>query len=120
VPLPAGAAEVDSRLRLTAVVGDGAIGGFALLNDWIASALPGIKAHDFAYSLGPVVVTPDEFAGGGPDWDALLAYASENTRLYPGDLLAGPVLERNGPFRAGDAVAVSLDGVGTLRNRIAG
>jgi Fumarylacetoacetate (FAA) hydrolase family len=117
VPLPVGAADVESQLRLAVVIGDDAIGGFTLVNDWLAPALPGMKAHDFGYSLGPVVVTPDEFDGGA-DWQELVDRAAANTRLYPGDVIAGPVVQRDGPFVAGAEVEVSLDGVGTLRNRV--
>ena len=116
VPLPAGVHEVEARLRLAVVIGASVIGGFTLLNDWHAPSLEGAKADDFATSLGPVVVTPDEFDGGGTDWHALLDHAELNTRFYPGDILAGPVLLTTGPHRLGDAVEVELDGIGVLRN----
>ena len=64
VPLPEGADRVEAQLRIAAVIGAGTIGGFTLMNDWLAPELAGAKAHDFATSLGPVVVTPDEFDGG--------------------------------------------------------
>jgi len=118
VPLPQGAEEVEARLRLTAVVGAGVVGGFTLMNDWRAPVLPGAKAHDFATSLGPVVVTPDEFDGGGVDWPALLDHAELNTRFFPGDLVAGPVLERR-TARAGETVELAVDGIGALRSAVA-
>jgi hypothetical protein len=34
-----------------------------------------------------VVTTPDEGAPPGVDWERLVAYATENTTLYPGDLI---------------------------------
>ena len=37
--------------------------------------------------LGPFVTTPDEETPPGHDWEKLVAYAAENTRLYPGDLI---------------------------------
>lgn len=118
VPLPDGAGEVEARLRLAAVIGAGVVGGFTLMNDWFSPELPGSKAHDFALSLGPVVVTPDEFDGGGVDWLRLLDHAELNTRFYPGDIVAAPVAQRTGPYRAGDTVELTVDGVGTLRNRV--
>ena len=118
VPLPRGADRVDAQLRVTAVIGAGVVGGFTLMNDWLAPELGGAKAHDFATSLGPVVVTPDEFDGGAVDWHVLLDHAELNTRFYPGDLVAGPVVERAGPFRAGDEVELGVDGIGALRSRI--
>jgi|tagenome__1003787_1003787.scaffolds.fasta_scaffold20963483_3 2-keto-4-pentenoate hydratase/2-oxohepta-3-ene-1,7-dioic acid hydratase in catechol pathway len=117
--LPAGADHVEAHLRLAVVIGAGQIGGFTLLNDWHAPQLPGAKASDFGTSMGPVVVTPDEFDGGEPDWRALLDRAEESTRFFPGDIVAGPVIARSGPHRAGDTVEVELEGVGALRNYVA-
>jgi 2-keto-4-pentenoate hydratase/2-oxohepta-3-ene-1,7-dioic acid hydratase in catechol pathway len=117
--LPKGADRVEARLRLAVVIGAGVVGGFTLLNDWLAPELPGAKASDFATSMGPVVVTPDEFDGGGLDWHALLDLAEANTRFYPGDIIAGPVIARSGPHRAGDTVETELDEVGVLRNYLA-
>jgi 2-keto-4-pentenoate hydratase/2-oxohepta-3-ene-1,7-dioic acid hydratase in catechol pathway len=75
--------------RTAAVIGlDGAIGGFTPLVEWTAPELLGEKSRDFALALGPVVTTADEGAPAGVDWERLVAHAAENTRLYPGDLLA--------------------------------
>jgi 2-keto-4-pentenoate hydratase/2-oxohepta-3-ene-1,7-dioic acid hydratase in catechol pathway len=118
VALPRGAERIEAQLRVAAVVGAGIIGGFTLMNDWLAPQLAGAKAHDFATSLGPVVVTPDEFDGGDADWHALLDHAELNTRFFPGDVIAGPVVSRHGPFGSGDEVELGLPDLGTLRNRI--
>jgi hypothetical protein len=118
VPLPAGAEEVESELRIAAVIGAGGqIGGFTLMNDWHAPVLTGAKARDFATSLGPVVVTPDEFPSRD-DWTALVTHAARNTRLLPGDILAAGSM-RDGPFRSGDPVEVRLEEIGVLRNTVA-
>src|SRR5438105_12076738 len=62
IPLPPGVDRVESDLRIAAVIGgEETIGGFTLMNDWLAPGLTGAKSRDFAISLGPVVVTPDEF-----------------------------------------------------------
>ena len=75
--------------RVAAVIGlDGAIGGFTPLVEWTAPQLPGEKSRDFALALGPLVTTADEEAPPGHDWERLVAYAAQNTRLYPGDLIA--------------------------------
>ncbi|HZS30251.1 MAG TPA: hypothetical protein VFA37_03230 [Gaiellaceae bacterium] len=82
----AGAVPVE---RQAAVIGlDGTIGGFTPLVEWTAAELPGEKSRDFALALGPVVTTPDEAVPEGVDWERLVAHAAENTRLYPGDLIA--------------------------------
>ena len=73
IPYPAGTEELDYELEVAAVIGaDGAIGGFTVMNDWSARdlqraemkvGLGPAKGKDFATSLGPVVVTLDEFSG---------------------------------------------------------
>jgi hypothetical protein len=116
VVLPEGVDAIEGRLRLAAVMSAGReIGGFTLLNEWHAE-LRGAKARDFAISLGPVVVTPDELETAG-DWDPLVELVARNTRLYPGDILAagGELL---GPFGAGDVVEVGFDPIGTLRSSV--
>jgi fumarylacetoacetate (FAA) hydrolase len=118
VPLPAGVDQVESDLRIAAVIGAyGAVGGFTLMNDWVAPEFPGAKARDFAISLGPVVVTPEEFPSRG-DWSALVEHAGRNTRLLPGDILAAGSM-RDGPYCAGDVVEVKLEEIGVLRNTVA-
>ena len=115
VALPAGADEIEAQLRLAAVIGaDGAIGGFTFLNDWRAPQLPGAKSRDFALTLGPTVVTPDELESAG-DWPPLIEHVARNTRLYPGDIVAAGA-ELLGPFGAGEIVAVGFEPIGTLRN----
>jgi 2-keto-4-pentenoate hydratase/2-oxohepta-3-ene-1,7-dioic acid hydratase in catechol pathway len=117
VPLPAGVEQVESDLRIAAVIGaEGRIGGFTLMNDWFAPELTGAKTRDFAISLGPIVVTPDEFPSRD-DWTALVEHAARNTRLLPGDVLAAGSM-RNGPYSAGDLVEVALDEIGVLRNSL--
>jgi len=116
VVLPEGVDAIEGRLRLAAVMAAGReIGGFTLLNEWHAP-LRGAKARDFAISLGPVVVTPDELETAG-DWDPLVDLVARNTRLYPGDVIAagGELL---GPFGAGDVVEVGFDPIGTLRSSV--
>jgi hypothetical protein len=118
VPLPVGADGVEAQERLAAVIGAGMIGGFTLMNDWISPTLSGAKARDFAISLGPVVVTPDEFAGGEIDWATLLDHAELNTRFFPGDVIAGPVRHRGGRVGAGSSVELSHPVIGSLRNDV--
>jgi hypothetical protein len=86
------------------------------MNDWFAPDLTGVKTRDFAISLGPIVVTPDEFPSRD-DWTALVEHAARNTRLLPGDVLAAGSM-RDGPYSAGDTVEVALDEIGVLRNSL--
>jgi fumarylacetoacetate (FAA) hydrolase len=141
VPLPDGSSGLRPGPALAAVIGaDGAIGGFTIANDWVAPDLPGAKSTDFATSLGPILVTPDELAGGGAivtsvngdgraridlaelahGWDELVAHAARNTRLRPGDLLVAAAPPVQGPpLEPGDTAEIEVAAIGALRNRVA-
>jgi hypothetical protein len=99
IPRPGG--RLDADTRVAAVIGaGGAIGGWTGLVEWRAPGLASPKDRDFALLLGPTVVT--DFADGF-DWEQARALAEANTRLRPGDVLAGPPLEHYedvppGPF----------------------
>jgi fumarylacetoacetate (FAA) hydrolase len=133
---PAASSELDYELEVAALIdtpavdlpaerGEEAIGGYTILNDWSARDLQReetvvrlgpAKGKDFASTIGPWLVTPDELAGArtagatGPDlamtasvngtetsrgrWsDAqfsfgqMVARAAADARLRPGDLL---------------------------------
>jgi 2-keto-4-pentenoate hydratase/2-oxohepta-3-ene-1,7-dioic acid hydratase in catechol pathway len=146
---PEGTSELEHRLALAAVIGaEGGIGGFTLANAWSARDLARAereagygpsKSADFGISLGPVVVTPDEFAGHrlvarvngeercGADlrelvhpWQELVAHAARNTVLRPGELLVAATAAAGGPALArGDVVELEAEGIGVLRNRLA-
>jgi hypothetical protein len=84
-----GVPEAEQIERVAAIIGTpDAIGGFTPLVEWVAPQLRGAKQRDFALTLGPVVTTPDEGVPPGVDWERLVAHAAENTRLFPGDLIA--------------------------------
>jgi Fumarylacetoacetate (FAA) hydrolase family len=139
IPAPVDADGLDYELGVAAIIGAGeSIGGFTIMNDWAARGLEGAKSRDFAMSLGPIVVTPDEFAGTETvvvgrvngearsrasiemphSWEELRAYAASNTRLAPGDVLTLALL-RDGPVRGGDRVELEVQGIGVLSNRVA-
>jgi 2-keto-4-pentenoate hydratase/2-oxohepta-3-ene-1,7-dioic acid hydratase in catechol pathway len=119
IPFPEGAEYVEPEARYAALLGgDEAIGGFTIANDWVAVGLLGAKARDFALSLGPVVVTPDELTPPGVPWHELIDYARRNTRLLPGDVIAADVVQRGAAVRPGDVAECALDGLGALRNRL--
>ena len=116
------------------------------------------KGKDFGTSLGPALVTPEElFDGSGVPrgamvarvngeewsrgeladlhhpWGTLIAHASSDTTLRPGDVIGsgtvgtGCILELGlvhgrdrYPYRVGgDDVELEVEGIGVLRNRIA-
>jgi 2-keto-4-pentenoate hydratase/2-oxohepta-3-ene-1,7-dioic acid hydratase in catechol pathway len=134
VAIPPGSNELDYELEVAAVVGVGGsdlrpddaerhIAGFMVMNDWSARdlqrremklSLGPAKGKDFATTLGPFLVTPDELEPSrrGRAYDLtmraevngveysrgnladifwsfgeLLAYASRGTRLLPGDVI---------------------------------
>jgi 2-keto-4-pentenoate hydratase/2-oxohepta-3-ene-1,7-dioic acid hydratase in catechol pathway len=134
VPVPPGTAQLDFELEVAAVVGLGGsdldpeeaerhIAGFCVMNDWSARdvqrremklSMGPVKGKDFATSLGPVLVTPDELRPyrkgraydlriraevNGREYSSasladiywsfgeMLAYASRGTRLVPGDVV---------------------------------
>jgi fumarylacetoacetate (FAA) hydrolase len=157
VPYPKGTHELDYELEVAAIVGaDERIGGFTVMNDWSARdlqrsemrvGLGPAKGKDFATSLGPIVVTPDELDGtrgtmvarvDGEErsrgnladmyhsWDAIVAQAAQNTHLRPGDVLGsgtvgtGCILELGDGrwLQRGDVVELEVEGIGVLRNRI--
>ena len=134
VPVPPGTAQLDFELEVAAVVGmegtnldpaeaEGHIAGFCVMNDWSARdiqrremklSMGPVKGKDFATTLGPFMVTPDElepFRKGraydvamtasvnGREYSRaslseiywsfgeMLAYASRGTTLLPGDVI---------------------------------
>ena len=158
VPYPEGTQELDYELECAAVIGaEGRIGGFTVLNDWSARdlqrqemrvGLGPAKGKDFATSIGPVLVTPDEFDGTSGEmvarvngeersrgnlaamyhsWDALLARSAQNTLLAPGDIIgsgtvgSGCILEHGDGrwLQRGDVVELEIEGIGVLRNTVA-
>ena len=157
VPYPDATQELDYELEAAAVIGAGGrIAGFTVLNDWSARdlqreetriGLGPAKGKDFATSLGPVLVTVDEFDGSAGtmtarvngeersrgeladiyhSWDAILARAALNTTLRPGDVIgsgtvgSGCILEHGDDrwLQPGDVVELEIEGIGVLRNTI--
>jgi 2-keto-4-pentenoate hydratase/2-oxohepta-3-ene-1,7-dioic acid hydratase in catechol pathway len=145
------------------------IGGYTIFNDWSARDIGGkevqtpfgqCKGKDFANTLGPWIVTPDELEpwrdadrydldmratingvelGGDTlanmawSFEEMVAYAARGAWIRPGDVLGsgtcggGCLLElwgRNGrfedppPLQPGDEVVLTVEGIGTLRNRV--
>jgi fumarylacetoacetate (FAA) hydrolase len=130
VPQPADTAMLDYELELACVIGEnGRPAGFTVMNDWSARDLQGkemsvglgpAKGKDFATSLGPELVSPDELPG---DFD-MRATAKVNGELRTdsrtgamhwswGDLLAAAA--RNTPgLQAGDVIGSGTVGGGCI------
>lgn len=134
IAAPPGSSRLDYELEIGCVIARegidldrecaaAAIAGFALLNDWSARDLQAeevkvglgpSKGKDFATTLGPWLVTPDELAprragagydlelsvrrngrpAGGGNWksiawsfEEMIMHASRGARLFPGDLI---------------------------------
>ncbi|HXH97985.1 MAG TPA: hypothetical protein VNH40_12325 [Gaiellaceae bacterium] len=116
VLLPDGADEIVPVLRRAAIVGaEEAVGAYTLLVEWVAPELSGAKRRDFALTLGPVALTPDEL----PELrlEPLLAEAARNTRLVPGDLVAAPGQELPA-VPAGDWFETVIEPFGALGARV--
>ena len=157
--------KMDYELELACIIGkggidvpedeaEGCIGGYAVMNDWSARDIqmeemsvglgPG-KGKDFATSIGPWVVTPDEFNPrdarmtariNGELWSEgnigqihwsfpkMIAHVSMDEDLYPGDILGsgtvggGCGLELDRWLQPGDVVELEVEGIGVLRNRV--
>jgi fumarylacetoacetate (FAA) hydrolase len=182
--------ELDYELELAVVIGkEGSdiaveraeeyIAGFTIFNDWSARdlqrremkvGLGPAKGKDFASTLGPYLVTPDELVdrsvnaeksgtaprkAEGPRYNLtmiasvngneysrgnardmnwtfaeLIAEASRNTRLLPGDVIGsgtvgtGCITEfAKGTYpwlQPGDVVELAIERLGVLRNRVIG
>jgi 2-keto-4-pentenoate hydratase/2-oxohepta-3-ene-1,7-dioic acid hydratase in catechol pathway len=181
---PAGCSELDFETEVAAVVGSviGSNGrdldaetawahifGYTILNDWSARdlqrremkvSLGPCKGKDFANTLGPWLVTADEFyefhdaegflpigmrvevnrtlvgedllSNMGWPFAELVAYASRDSVVQPGDVLgsgtcgSGCLAElwgRNGlktppPLTEGDVVTMHVQGIGTISNTV--
>ena len=184
IGIPAGCDDLDFETEVAAVVGrvpgsDGRnltaaeahrhIFGYTVLNDWSARdlqrremkvSLGPCKGKDFANTLGPWIVTADEFedlhdaegflpismavevngeaigqdllSNMGWPFAELVAYASQDSVVRPGDVLgsgtcgSGCLAElwgRNGsktppPLTTGDVVRMTVEGIGTIENTV--
>ena len=178
---PSGCAELDFELEVGIVIGRSGsnvtpiegldhVFGYTIFNDWSARdlqrremrvGLGPAKGKDFGSTLGPVLVTADEFTlymddegflglamsvsvngeiigsdmlsnMGWPISD-LVAYASRDTWIHPGDLLGSGTCGNGGclaelwgrgvtgtppPLQAGDLVTMTVEGIGTISNRV--
>ena len=161
VPWPSFTQAVDVEPEVACVIGrwgsdvdpaeaEDLIFGYALMNDWTARDVerhereagigPG-RSKDFATSLGPYVVTPDEVSPlrtevevrvDGEPWSCsppapwtfaeLIAEVSRDQEIWPGDVFAGGLPPTHPPRREalwlGALVEIEAGVLGVLRNRL--
>ena len=157
--------QMDYELELACIIGkegidipvehaDQYIGGYCIMNDWSARdiqmkemsvGLGPAKGKDFATSMGPWLVTPDEFDPAtarmvarvnGEVWSdgqystvhwsfpQMIAHISMDEAVYPGDVLGsgtvgfGCGLEHGRWLQPGNLVELEITGLGVLRNRL--
>ena len=130
-------AWLDLYPRLAAIVGaNGQIAGFTIFAEWRARELPAPKDRDFAFGLGPIVVTLDEALAApeasarvfdvevlrarfeGFDWRAAQELAAEGTTLSPGDVIAGPALGVVERIEPATVVELEVEGLGKLSQSV--
>jgi len=157
--------KLDYELELACIIGKQGIdiperkaaayiGGYAVMNDWSARdiqfkegsvGLGPSKGKDFGTSIGPWLVTPDEFNPkdarmtariNGELWSdgnigkihwsfpQMITHVSMNETIYPGDIFGsgtaggGCGLELDRWLKPGDVVELEVEGLGLLRNRV--
>lgn len=181
VQAPAGSKMLDFELEVAVVIATegrdltpeqarSVIAGYTIFNDWSARdlqrremriGLGPVKGKDFATTLGPYLVTPDEveryrdsdgfldlemavevngvqvgidlLSNMGWPFEELIAYASRNTMVRPGDVLGSGTCGNGGslaelwgrrgrvdppPLQPGDVVTMTVQGLGTISNKV--
>jgi fumarylacetoacetate (FAA) hydrolase len=141
---PRGSSELDYELEVAALIdtpvrdldasrGEEAIGGYMVLNDWSARDLQReetsvrlgpAKGKDFASSIGPWLVTPDELADArqGKGYDLAMTATVNGDELSRGTWASahfsfGEMIERasaDARLRAGDLIGSGTVGTGCL------
>jgi hypothetical protein len=124
--------------RVAALMGaDGALAAFTILAEWRDPTRRPPKDRDFALGVGPVAETADAFdpdtcvevvrvdgreslrqVAPGFAWAAAVALAGDRTRLYPGDLVAGPACGLVEGIEAGSTVEIEVAGIGVLEQTV--
>jgi 2-keto-4-pentenoate hydratase/2-oxohepta-3-ene-1,7-dioic acid hydratase in catechol pathway len=165
VPYPSFTEELDYELEVACVLGSrgrdlsevqaaDAIFGYTLMNDWsardiqrkeMAVRLGPAKGKDFATSLGPCIVTPDELdpatlrltarvdgevwsegSLGDAHWTfpQMIAHVSRDEDVWPGDVYGsgtfggGCGLDLGRFLEPGQVVELEAEDIGVLRNTV--
>lgn len=162
---PAFTRELDYEVSVACVIGrpgrdlqpadaDDVIFGYTLVNDWtardverdeVATGMGPAKSRDFATSLGPCIVTPDEVDPAslpliarvdGAVWSAgnlrdahwtfpeMIAHVSAGEDVLPGDVYGsgtfggGSASGLGRRIEPGQVVELEAEGIGVLRTRV--
>jgi 2-keto-4-pentenoate hydratase/2-oxohepta-3-ene-1,7-dioic acid hydratase in catechol pathway len=156
VPWPSWTERLDFELELACIIGpDRRIFGYTVMNDWsardvqraeMAMRLGPAKSKDFATSLGPWIVTADEFdpsaglsmraridneawfetSDATMHWtfEQMIAYIAGSETVYPCDVygsgtpFGGCGLDQDRWLPRGATVELQIDGIGVLRNPV--
>ncbi len=93
----------------------------------------GFLALDMRVSVNDVEIGQDLLSNMGWPFEELISYASRGTRVGPGDVLGSGTCGNGGclaelwgrrggdappPLRVGDVVEMTVEGIGTIRNRV--
>jgi hypothetical protein len=133
-------AELALAPRIAAVIGaEGEPAAFTVLAEWRDPTRRPPKDRDFALGVGPVAVTADSFDPGscvqvvrmngreclrqsapGFAWEAAVALSAERTRLYPGELVAGPACGLVEQIAPRSRVSIEAEGIGVLEHAVSG
>jgi 2-keto-4-pentenoate hydratase/2-oxohepta-3-ene-1,7-dioic acid hydratase in catechol pathway len=165
---PLDTSKMDYELELACVIGrkgrdisereaEQYIAGYTIMNDFsardiqfqeMACRLGPAKGKDFATSLGPCLLTPDEITDlgaltmiarvNGEEWSKgrfgsihwsfaqMIAHVSRGETIYPGDVFGsgtvggGCGLESDCYLKPGDVVELEIQPIGILRNQLHG
>lgn len=166
IPWPSDSNSIDYELEWACVIGKPGLGisaaqarehifGYTIFNDWSARDLQKIymaggssagPGKDFANSIGPCIVTPDDIGDpyalkmtghvNGELWssgttasmhhtfEAAIAHFSRGAPMVPGEIigsgtvLSGCGLELDRALAVGDVVELEVENIGKLQNRI--
>lgn len=156
LPWPSWTEWLDFECEIACVIGvDAGIFGYTIMNDWsardlqraeMAMRLGPARSKDFATSLGPCVVTADEFDPGrglnmrvrvnGKTWfettgaqmhwsfPQMISYVGEGETVYPCDVYGsgtaygGCGLDQDRKLPRNALVELEVDGIGVLRTHL--
>jgi 2-keto-4-pentenoate hydratase/2-oxohepta-3-ene-1,7-dioic acid hydratase in catechol pathway len=97
-----------------------------VIGPWIATRdeLPDIRTRRMTTYVSGELWTDSSMADGLFSFEEMIAFVSRDETLYPGEFISagtvtnGSGLERDRYLQDGDLIEMTIDGIGTLRNRL--